>query len=761
MICRGVVTIGEGAVWEGHQGCDCLPIGKVGGGTQGSNGASLGSTANLILSSTRQILLGLPGGEIQPDGSTVSAIIDVAAGTMADVRSRILGTNDNGMARLMKTGAGLLFLNNLSFNNAFSGGIYLHAGLTKTAPGPQFGDSILTQDNGAGLISNQDRVFNSHSFIGSGGALRESGLGYTVHRNGPIRNVNDLVSFGGLTLQGDETAGDPSLNAGKVGLGGTNTFGGVGQAVIVNTNFTLAISQDSNLGHIANRLILNSGILQVEHGAASDGTNASTAVAAEVATTRHIELTGNAIIHVMNQSDPKNALVATANNGLAGTMTINALGLVTGPGSLTKTGPGKLMIGSANDYTGNTILNGGLLGISANNNLGFSTGSLTISNGATLESTAGFFTTRQILLGSRGTTLQADGNTVSAIIDVTNGTTLDLRGQILGTDGGDPVLVASRLMKTGGGTLFLNNLSFNNAFSGGLYLHGGLTKTAPGPQFGDSILTQDQGARLVSNQDGVFNSRSYIGTGGAVRESGAGYTVFRNGPVLNVNNVGSFGGLTLQGDETAGDPSLNAGKLGLGGTNTFGGLGQAIVVNTNFTLSICRDVNLGNLANKLVLNSGTLAVEHGAASDGTNAAVAVAAVVNTAREIDISGNAVVFVGNRSDPKNTAVAASNNGIPGQMTVTGPIVNGAAGPGNLTKTGVGTLTLTGANTYTGNTTINAGTLDLTQPTLHPNSTVTVAGGAVLKLDFNGTNRVADLVLNGVVKSPGTYDSGNSSP
>jgi autotransporter-associated beta strand protein len=228
-----------------------------------------------------------------------------------------------------------------------------------------------------------------------------------------------------------------------------------------------------------------------------------------------------------------------------------------------------------------------------------------------------------------------------------------------------------------------------------------------------------------------------------------------------VNNVLSFGGLTLQGDETTGDPSLNAGKLGLGGSNTFGGIGQAVVVNTNFTLSISRDANLGHLNNKLVLKRSTLAVEHGAASDGTNAAVAVPGVVNTARGIDISGNVTFFVGNRSDVKNAAVAAANNGVLCQMTVTGPVANDAAGPGNLIKTGVGTLTLAGANTYTGNTTINAGTLAITHPTLNSNSTITVASGAILKLDFPSTNRVAAIVLNGVTRGPGIYNTGNSSP
>lgn len=83
------------------------------------------------------------------------------------------------------------------------------------------------------------------------------------------------------------------------------------------------------------------------------------------------------------------------------------------------------------------------------------------------------------------------------------------------------------------------------------------------------------------------------------------------------------------------------------------------------------------------------------------------------------------------------------------------------GGLTKSGAGTLTLSGANTYTGNTTINAGTLDLAQAYLNPNSTVTVAGGAVLQLDFAVTNTVAGLVLNGVSQAPGVYNSTTSSP
>jgi hypothetical protein len=41
------------------------------------------------------------------------------------------------------------------------------------------------------------------------------------------------------------------------------------------------------------------------------------------------------------------------------------------------------------------------------------------------------------------------------------------------------------------------------------------------------------------------------------------------------------------------------------------------------------------------------------------------------------------------------------------------------------------------------------------------VSVTNGAILSLNFVGTNRVGAIVLNGVSQSPGVYNSGNSSP
>ena len=86
---------------------------------------------------------------------------------------------------------------------------------------------------------------------------------------------------------------------------------------------------------------------------------------------------------------------------------------------------------------------------------------------------------------------------------------------------------------------------------------------------------------------------------------------------------------------------------------------------------------------------------------------------------------------------------------------------AGNLNLVLNGSSQLTLTGTNTYKGNTTVNGGTLELAVANLATNSTVSVASGAVLQLDFSVTNQVAALVLNGVSQPAGIYDSTSAAP
>jgi autotransporter-associated beta strand protein len=90
-------------------------------------------------------------------------------------------------------------------------------------------------------------------------------------------------------------------------------------------------------------------------------------------------------------------------------------------------------------------------------------------------------------------------------------------------------------------------------------------------------------------------------------------------------------------------------------------------------------------------------------------------------------------------------------------------GSTPDGGLTKKGAGTLTLSVANTYSGATTINEGTLSLSQPnTNNDGSDFTIASGATLDLAFTGTDTVKRLFIGGKWRSAGVYGAvGSTSP
>jgi autotransporter-associated beta strand protein len=96
----------------------------------------------------------------------------------------------------------------------------------------------------------------------------------------------------------------------------------------------------------------------------------------------------------------------------------------------------------------------------------------------------------------------------------------------------------------------------------------------------------------------------------------------------------------------------------------------------------------------------------------------------------------------------------------LTIGGVIGDGGNVHG-LIKAGAGTLKLTGISTYTGDTIINDGTNIITQPYLSDIASVWVTNGAVLKLDFTGTNDVFDFYTNGVAVPKGTVWGAGDTP
>ncbi|MFM8831521.1 MAG: beta strand repeat-containing protein, partial [Spartobacteria bacterium] len=161
------------------------------------------------------------------------------------------------------------------------------------------------------------------------------------------------------------------------------------------------------------------------------------------------------------------------------------------------------------------------------------------------------------------------------------------------------------------------------------------------------------------------------------------------------------------------------GTLTLSGVNTFTG---GLTLN-NGTLTLGNNAALGGVGNVFTINGGTIDVTAARTTTNNNAQ-------NWNGDFTFAGSNTLNSGTGAVTMNAnrtvTVSAST------LTVGGAIGDGGSGYG-LTKTGAGTLTLSGANTYAGNTAINAGILTITSNSSLPGFSTparySVANGATL--------------------------------
>jgi autotransporter-associated beta strand protein len=132
--------------------------------------------------------------------------------------------------------------------------------------------------------------------------------------------------------------------------------------------------------------------------------------------------------------------------------------------------------------------------------------------------------------------------------------------------------------------------------------------------------------------------------------------------------------------------------------------------------------------------------------------------------LDLNGYNQALAGLTDGGANAKLVTNGAPTPSLLTLNIPAGSAFSGviAGNLglVKNDVGVLTLSGTNAYTGNTTVNGGTLQIAVASLAVVSTVSVSNGAVLQLDFMETNKVSALLFNGISQAPGLYNAGTSS-
>ena len=148
-------------------------------------------------------------------------------------------------------------------------------------------------------------------------------------------------------------------------------------------------------------------------------------------------------------------------------------GQITGNGSVTMSGPGILTVTGSNSYIGGTTVDGGILSIEADSNLGTAPSPAAPNihlNGGTLQTNGSFAinATRGIYLGMG-----------SPAIDVTAGSSVTYGG-VLADAGG-----SGSLTKTDAGMLALSG---SNTYSGGTTLSGGVLQITTSANLGTGGL---------------------------------------------------------------------------------------------------------------------------------------------------------------------------------------------------------------------------------------------------------------------------------
>ena len=363
---------------------------------------------------------------------------------------------------------------------------------------------------------------------------------------------------------------------------------------------------------------------------------------------------------------------------------------ISGAGGLTQAGTGILTLSGTNTYTGATAVNAGTLNLGAANALSGAT-AVTVNNGATLAVASGINATMgtgSSLLFNTGSTLSGTGNGSLAITG----------------PGSNKAVTMSGNVAINGGTGFTLNATGRNTNSNAIYLTSG------------AALTTNGAVTLNANGTGIAGSNWALYAQGASTINAASGTLAINavGAAADLASVWS-GPATFGGNVTyTASSSFNNGDFYGFDTN-----GLILLSNANLTLN-----GNGTLTNSLLLGGSTWTL-------GTGSTVN----VNSARPISLNGNWTVTGGtvNLAAPVDLGVTAAIINT-GAVNISG-IIGGASG---LTKSGVGTLTLTGANTYTGTTTINAGTLQIG----NGGTTGTLGSGAVTDnaaLKFNRSDAV----------------------
>lgn len=728
-------------------------------GAFGINGGSIvkNNTGTVVLA-TNNTYTGtttINGGTLQIGNGgaagSISSSSSIANNAELVINTTSAGTYANpitGTGNITKSGTGAL---TLSGANTFTGNLTLNGGQLNL-------NNAAALGAGAGIIT-----LNSATLDNTSGGVLNLAPDKPVTLNSDLTFLgsnNLFLSNGAVTLSANRSF---DIQAGTFGCGAVGDAA-AGYSLIKTGNGTLVL----NGGDIDGNLDIQNGIVGLNqdfHGAAFTGTGI-------------LQNAGNVATKWTFWYGPSDVTTNALIRNNDGTNTTQ-LGIVKrGSGTLTLTNASNNATANLSVDSGKLVLNGGTYGAQNDNGTTYTALTALVGNTAAANgvleingATVNYNNRSNAATDVWRSTLNVGNNgTGAGALKLSSGSLTTDKQLALGITG----TAFGAMTQTGGSATIGGFLALGLGTSQGVFNQSGGTFTlTTGPVTNGagagSVGVINLSGTAVYNHNSAANNAIWLGENGTgvMNVSGsASLTAATNGVELGKVNVATASGTLnlLGGTVTANYVSkpgaaatarlnFNGGTLaanaasatfltGLTSARVYSG-GGAIHNNGNaITIGQALEAPAGNgvSATGLVASgSGFIDTPVVTISGDGNGATAVA-------EIDGSGNLTGITitspgSGYTTPPTFTLSGGGIGNTGSITGSASLVANASG--GMTFSGAGVTTLTGGNTYTGNTTINSGTVVVTNgaaltvaPTTNGVSTKITGAGAVT---FQGTLRV----------------------
>lgn len=766
----GTLTLNGSNSWSGDTLIDAGTLTIAGNHALSDSDVVVAAGASLVQSGSRLRINSLTGaGDVALNGAnngidigggettTFSGSINGGASTRFDVSGGTLTlTGQSSFGWLVTAGSGKVILDGatveLTGTNSIGGRDVSIVGGTSV----NVNDGLVSVD-GAVLVSGAGTsVVGTGSTRGFGAFTVQQGANYET---GTLAPQGEFSVLSGASLTADTVQllpGSMFVNSQLrvAGANSTLTTGamdlGISASLVVEDGGSLFVSGDTNndsdfsLGGTGTAITVNGGTLIT-------GTLNRT----------------NTTMPTLAISDPVDgvALTVGTNDGDSvwdGVIT-DAAG---GAGTVRKVGTGALTLSAANTYSGGVVLEAGRLRLA--NSQAAGTGSIT-ALGGTLDY-ANFVSVGNTIDLQGDLTMQVSGNGATHTGDIgETGSSYTLR-------------------KTGSGTL---RLTGSNSSTGGFELLGGTLSALNPAALGSGDIVAGGAEKLLLEESGTY-ANDIVLQDSLLLETGS-VNLLLTGTISETG--GSFGlqtrvlnTLTLAGASTftggvrhgSGELRLDHNQaLGTGDLSIIGFAQLALAGATSVANNVDFDADaviivpqgvrelsgtlseIGGPRRITTRGTGTLVLSGNSTIAGT---LSVGGAGLTLVTDDAAGTAAIDLA----PSATLSYADGVRIANPLTLNGQVdlnvdIGSAVQSGTIAeagankgivKTGAGTLTLLASSSYTGDTSIESGTLSLAEAYLADTADVFLAGAATLQLTHTETDVINKFILGGFSRGIGTH-------